>query len=139
MSMVPALLRRAGLLSPEAIHKIISAEFGIDLDVTVVETMIKYARRAGEMAHVVDRPLATLEAPELQALLAAFDLKIDDATSESLVGTARGMITNPDETVRDLIASGKWKRLLALGPQRAPIRSSFITCSHCGELTLIRG
>jgi len=127
-----SLARRVGLLSPSAVADVLQGEFGLDLDPADVEKFIGYARKATSLKPILDERVSGVTGEQISQLVKAWDLSLDRPSCDLLSDTIQKMVTSPEETVRDFIAAGKWKRLISLGPEGAPIRTAAVICGHCG-------
>lgn len=128
---VAGILKKLKLLNPSAVAEMLSDVMGFDIAPDDVDRWLEYAKRFGPFISMGDRKVDELEATDVQDVIyGVFRAKVDEEGANALLDTARKMVTSPDETVRDLISSGKIMRLISLGPAASP-KSTVIYCPDC--------
>lgn len=128
---IPGLLTKMKLLSPKAVSEVISDTLGIVILPEDVDRWIGYAKKVGPFLSLGDRKVDDLLPSDIQDLVSGlFGAKLDEGGAANLLATARKMVTDPDETVRDMIVSGKLLNLIGKGTAAVPT-SSVIYCPHC--------
>lgn len=130
---VPSLLKKLGLLSPTAVSDLLSDTLGFTVAPEDVDRWLGYAKRIGPFLTLGDKRVDDLLPSDVQDVVyGVFQARVDDEGAASLLDTAKRMVTSPDETVRDLITSGKIARLLSLGPSAQP-KATVIYCPECSN------
>ena len=128
---VPGLLKKLTLLSPTAVSELLSDTLGFAVSSEDVDRWLGYARRVGPFLTLGDKRVDDLTRADIQdVIMGVFNAKVDDEGAKNLLETAKRMVTSPDETVRDLVSSGKLAKLLVSGPGATP-RTRVIYCPEC--------
>lgn len=128
---IPGLLKKLKLLSPTAVSEMLSDTLGFTVSSEDVDRWLDYAKRVGPFLTLGDKRVDNLTPSDIQEVTyGVFRANIDDEGAANLLETARKMVTSPDETVKDLITSGKLAKLFTAGPTAVP-KTRVIYCPEC--------